>query len=54
MAQSGLAHLNGVQGVAGSNPALPTILRLAEKNFIEAGFRMAGHKRVIRRKDGRV
>ena len=26
MAQSGLAHLNGVQGVAGSNPALPIVV----------------------------
>ena len=26
VAQLGLAHLNGVQGVAGSNPALPTKL----------------------------
>ena len=26
VAQSGLGHLNGVQGVAGSNPALPTIV----------------------------
>ena len=25
VAQSGLAHLNGVQGVAGSNPALPML-----------------------------
>ena len=26
VAQSGLAHLNGVQGVAGSNPVAPTTI----------------------------
>ncbi len=36
VAQSGLAHLNGVQGVAGSNPALPMLFyNLGEGSFAD-------------------